>query len=94
MTDTPATAVARELEEELSVYVPEFMTIGPFSYKRSLHMVYAAEVTEPIHDYDDSELLDIRWFSVSDIQALKVQNRLHANYELDAIQALLQKLGD
>lgn len=83
----------RELEEELSVYLTQLTEIGPYSYKKALHMVYAAEMTEPIHDWDDSELLDVRWFSIADIQELKAKNRLHANYELDAVRALLQKLG-
>jgi ADP-ribose pyrophosphatase YjhB (NUDIX family) len=91
--ESPATAVARELEEELSVYVPDLMTIGPFSYKRSLHMVYAAEVREPIHDWDDSELLEIGWFSEKDIASLKADKALHADYELEAVRALMQKLG-
>lgn len=91
--ESPEVAASRELEEELSLYLPDLLEIGPYPYKKALHMVYAAEVHEPVRDWDDSELLDVRWFSMSDIHDLKLQNRLHANYELDAIQALLQKLG-
>ena len=71
----------------------ELLTIGPYPYKRALHMVYAAEVIDPIRDWDDSELLDIRWFSENDIASLKADNALHANYELEAVRALMQKLG-
>lgn len=91
--ESPETAVARELEEELSCYIPDLLEIGPFPYKRALHMVYAAELTEPIVDWDESELIDIRWFSEADVKTLKSNNGLHANYELEAIRALLQKLG-
>lgn len=92
--ESPQSAVARELEEELSVYIPELIEIGPFPYKKALHMVYAAELVDPISDWDNSELLDIRWFSEPGIEALKEGNALHANYELDAIRALKQKLSD
>ena len=91
--ESPEDAVARELEEELSLYLPKLLEIGPYPYKRNLHMVFAAEVNEPIRDWDDTELLDIGWFSVEDVRELRAKNRLHANYELHAIEALLQKLG-
>ena len=92
--ESPEVAAIRELEEELSVYLPRLMEIGPYAYKKALHMVYAAPVTEPIRDWDNSELLDIRWFNIDDIQALKASNRLHANYELDAVLALLEKISN
>ena len=91
--ESPDVAVRRELEEELSVYVPDLIEIGAFHYKKALHMVYAAELNEPISDWDDSELLDIRWFHEDAIQSLADDNALHAAYELDAIRALKQKLG-
>ena len=91
--ESPHAAVSRELEEELSVYLPNLLEVGPYPYKKSLHMVYAAEVTEPIRDWDDTELLDIGWFSVDDVRDLRTNNRLHANYELHAIEALIQKLS-
>ena len=91
--ESPETAVARELEEELSLYITNMLEIGPFPYKKALHMVYAAEVEEPIREWDESELIDIGWFSEPDVAALKSSNGLHANYELEAIRALRQKLG-
>lgn len=91
--ETPDIAVRRELEEELSIFVNDLIEIGPFTYKKSLHMVYAAEVNEPIRTWDDSELLDVRWFREEAVQALADDKALHAAYELDAIRALKQKLG-
>lgn len=91
--ESPDVAVRRELEEELSVYVPDLLEIGPFHYKKSLHMVFAAELNEAISDWDNSELLDIRWFSEDAVQELADDRALHAAYELDAIRALNQKLG-
>jgi len=91
--ESPQSAVARELEEELSIYVPEFLEIGPYPYKKALHMVFGAELTDPIQDWDESELIDIGWFSEDDVVELQANNRLHAHYELDAIRALKQMLG-
>lgn len=91
--ESPDVAVRRELEEELSVYVSDLLEIGPFHYKKSLHMVFAAELNEAISDWDNSELLDIRWFSEDAVQELADDNALHAAYEIDAIRALNQKLG-
>ena len=92
--ESAESAVLRELEEELSVYVPKLIKVGPFPYKKSLHMVYAAEFNEPIEDYDDSELLAIKWFREDDVEALHHGNALHASYELHAIRALKQILED
>jgi 8-oxo-dGTP pyrophosphatase MutT (NUDIX family) len=92
--ESAESAVLRELEEELSVYVPKLIKVGPFPYKKSLHMVYAAEFNDPIKDYDDSELLAIKWFREDDIEALHHGNALHASYELHAIRALKQILED
>lgn len=90
--ESPRSAVARELEEELSVYPTELMEIGPYLYKQALHMVYAAEVNEPIESWDDSELIDIGWFTESAVAELKAIDALHANYELEAIQAFLSRV--
>jgi NADH pyrophosphatase NudC (nudix superfamily) len=90
--ESPEDAVIREVEEELSLYLPRVLTVGPYPYKKHLHMVYAAEVNEPISDWDDSELLDVRWFGVQDIRQLSAENRLHASYELHAIETLLELL--
>ena len=90
--ESPETAVLRELEEELDVYLGEVMQVGPFPYKRALHMVYAANLEGEIDNYDSTELLDIGWFSEADVVGLKNRGELHANYELEAIRALQQML--
>jgi len=91
--ESPADAVRRELAEELSVQVGKLIEVGPFPYKRALHMVYAAHLPESIADWDNTELLDVRWFGEDAVQALAAEDSLHAAYELDAIRALNQKLG-
>lgn len=92
--ETPAAAAARELEEELNVYVPDLLEVGAYSYKQALHMVYAAPVNEPIHGWDESELIDVRWFTEPGVAALKAEGSLHADYELEAIRTLLDLLTD
>jgi len=90
--ESPHAAVLRELDEELQVQPRDVLEIGAFAYKRALHMVYAAHHEGEISDYDNRELLDIGWFSEADVAALKDRGELHADYELEAIRALLQIL--
>jgi 8-oxo-dGTP pyrophosphatase MutT (NUDIX family) len=91
--ESPQTAVLRELEEELEVRPRDVMEIGAFPYKQALHMVYAAHLEGDVDNYDERELLDIKWFSEPDIVELKGRGELHANYELEAIRALLKILN-
>ncbi len=90
--ESPETAILRELEEELEVRLGGVMEVGPFPYKRALHMVYAAYLEGDIDNYDNMELLDIGWFSEADVVTLRDRGELHANYELEAIRALAQML--
>jgi 8-oxo-dGTP diphosphatase len=91
--ESPRAAVARELEEELQVYAPALVEIGAFHYKRAMHMVYAAPLLEDISEYDDSELLDIGWFTEAEVAGLKGRSALHADYELEAIRQLRDQLS-
>ena len=68
--EAPATAAAREIEEELNVSVSKLLEVGAFPYKQAMHMVYAAEIDAPISDWDESELIDIRWFTFEAIWAI------------------------
>lgn len=86
------TAAVRELQEELGVHLPELMSVGAYRYKHAMHMVYAARLDDDIHAYDDTELLDIGWFSEAQIAALQARSALHADYELDAVQRLRAQL--
>lgn len=92
--ETPAEAAARELEEELNLYVPELITVGAYPYKQALHMVYAASIDDPVERWDETELIDVRWFTEPDVVALKAEGGLHADYELEAIRSLLELLTD
>ena len=90
--ESPLSAARRELREELHVAVPDLMEVGAYHYKQAMHMVYAAPLDQDIVRYDDSELLDIGWFSESDVAALKADKALHADYELEAIRRLVHQL--
>ena len=85
-------AIARELEEELNLYVPELIEVGAYTYKHAQHMVFAAPVEQDIDDFDTTELLDIGWFSEEDVAVLRARAALHADYELDAIRRLRGRL--
>jgi len=91
--ETPRAAVARELEEELRVVQPALVEIGAFPYKRALHMVFAAPLIEDVDDYDETELLEIGWFTEAEVAGLKVRSALHADYELEAIRRLRDLLA-
>lgn len=86
--ESPRRAVARELEEELNIRVPDLIEIGAYTYKRAQHMVFAAPVDHDITEFDTVELLDIGWFNEQGVAALRERCALHADYELDAIRRL------
>ena len=88
--EEPEYAVRRELEEELDLYVPDFVEIGPYRYKGHDHMVFGAEISEKVTSYDDTELLDIGWYNLNKIRELDQERRLHAGYELDAIEKFIE----
>lgn len=90
--EPPHVAAIRELDEELGVKVSGLLEIGAFSYKHAMHMVYAAPFEGEILDYDDTELVEIGWFDEPGIADLKRERRLHAHYELEAVQTLRRLL--
>jgi hypothetical protein len=58
-----------------------------------MHMVFAAPLDVDIQEYDDTELLDIGWFSEAEVVGLKARSALHADYELEAIRRLRAQLA-
>ncbi len=87
--ETPEQAVRRELEEELDLFHDRFQEIGAFHYKGTDHLVYGADITERITDYDEGELLDLAWFDRGEVQQLASEAKLHAGYELEAIEQFI-----
>lgn len=87
--EDPEEAARRELVEELELYVPRLQPVGAYEYKRANHMVYASGVDAAVDSFDDSELVAIRWFTLTEVEQLERDNLLHAGYELDAIRAYL-----
>ena len=85
--EKPEAAVRRELFEELNYHVGDLIPIGRFDYKRAAHMVYAAETDIHEFDWDDNELVELRWFSMAEVEQLAEDQLLHAGYELDAVRA-------
>jgi ADP-ribose pyrophosphatase len=87
--EDPLNAVRRELEEELELYLSDFTEIGAYFYKGNDHIVFGADTDRLIQDYDESELLDLRWFSLQELQDLDRQRKLHAGYELQAVRQFI-----
>ncbi len=85
----PEVAVRRELQEELSLDLGNILELGAYFYKGHDHMVYGADSGYRVEDYDSRELLDMRWFTLPEIQALDEKGRLHAGYELQAVRQFL-----
>ena len=82
--------IRRELKEELNFHVGALTPIGRFDYKRAAHMVYAAETDIHEFDWDDTELVELRWFSLAEVEQLAEDQLLHAGYELDAVRAVIR----
>ena len=85
----PQQAVQRELEEELELYLSQFTEIGAYYYKGNDHMIYGADSDTRVQSYDTSELLDLRWFSLEELQELDAARKFHAGYELQAIRQFM-----
>lgn len=84
--ESPDVAIHRELKEELSVRDQTLLQIGDFSYKDAQHRVYGAELVGSVGRIDRAELADIAWLTISDVADLVEQDKLHAGFELDAIE--------
>ena len=87
--EDPLSAVRRELHEELEVRPTHLTEIGAYFYKGDDHIIFGAESDHMIRDYDESELLDLRWFTLDELQQLDHQRKLHAGYELQAIRQFI-----
>ena len=87
--EAPEVAAKREIMEEFDLTLGDLTEIGAYPYKGHQHMVYGAEIPQQISYYDDTELLEIGWFGLQEAWDLHAQQKLHAGYELDAIEAYL-----
>ena len=86
--EAPDAAARRELSEELYLAVDELAFVDDYAYKGSWHRIYTASCAATIDRFDDSELLEIGWFTVEDVQELADSGALHAGYEIDVIRLL------
>ena len=87
--EAPEAAVKRELREEIELDLEHVQHLGDYEYKRGRHAVYAARTEVGRFDYDSRELVDIAWFTSEEVRELHRDQRLHAGYELDAIERTL-----
>ena len=82
-------AVIRELDEELELQLNHLTEIGAYFYKGNDHIVFGADTNRLIQAYDETELLDLRWFTLDELQQLEGQRKLHAGYELQAVRQFI-----
>lgn len=87
--ETPVNAVQRELEEELDIYINDFTELGAFYYKGHDHLIFGADAHRLIDSYDEKELLDLRWFSLAELENLASERKFHAGYELQAVRQFM-----
>ena len=88
--ESPEEAARREIAEEFDLDIDGLHEVGAYHYKKNLHVVYGAPVNKRLTYYDDRELLEIGWFSLPDIERFADEGKLHAGYELAAINAYLE----
>ncbi|MCH2098890.1 MAG: NUDIX hydrolase [Pseudomonadales bacterium] len=86
--EAPDRAARRELEEELYLDVGDMQFIDDYAYKGHWHRVYTAPWQLPISNFDDTELLEIGWFTLGEVQGLADRGALHAGYEIDVVRLL------
>lgn len=93
--EAPERAALRELEEELELRLEgdALAHIDDYPYKGSWHRVYTAPWERPIARFDQTELLEIGWFSVGEVQELADSDALHAGYEIDVVRQLTSVPG-
>ena len=83
--EKPEVAVHRELREELSVRNLTVVTVGDYFYKQARHRVFGAHLDGRLGRIDRRELADVAWVTLTDLQALADDGKLHAGFELDAV---------
>jgi len=86
-------AARREIHEELDVMLGKMIPVGDYSYKQTLHAVFAAAVDVEEFELEFSELAAVRWFTLEEIYQLQSVDELHAGYEYDAVRSLAEILG-
>lgn len=79
-------AARREIREELHIALGDLIEVGEYRYKGALHKVVGAIYEQPIVRFDRREILQVRWLTLADVEALSQSDRLHAGFEHDAIR--------
>lgn len=84
--EAPDTTAHRELNEELSVRNQDLIHIGDYDYKGAQHRIYGAELSGTVGRIDRAEIADIAWLTMADVAEFDEQDKLHAGFELAAIE--------
>ena len=87
-----ADAARREIREELHVALGELHEVGEYRYKGRLHKIVGTVYEKPIVRFDRNEILQIRWHTPEEVDALSADGRLHCGFEDAAVRAFLELL--
>lgn len=84
--EQPLKAARREIYEELETDMGELVDVGSYAYKGYQHKVYGTLFEGEIGRIDYTELLQVDWFTLSEVRSLAKRDKLHAGFELESIE--------
>jgi len=87
--EKPAAAARREVYEELEADLDELHDVGVWTYKGYDHKIYGSLFDGEIGRVDYAEILEVNWFTLSEVKQLAARSKLHAGFELAAIEQFL-----
>lgn len=91
--EKPKAGLKRELKEELRCRVSGLVNLGDWLHNRETHRVYGCAVRRTIETFDSDELLEIGWFTYTQVADLAVADRLRTGFELAAIARFRSQLA-
>ena len=84
--ESPKATVRREIHEEFGMsLLGEIVEIGDWEYRGHWHKVFATKVHEEILRFDQSEILDAKWYEFDEVEQMDRSGDLHTGFELAAI---------
>lgn len=78
-SEDPEMAMRREVHEEVGISIDALQLVGVFTGRQAqrydtIH-IFAAQVAHPVLQIDPGEILDARWFPLSDLPRLSTYTR-------------------
>ena len=92
--ERPIQTARREIYEELETDLDELHDVGEWAYKGWQHKVFGTVFDGKIGRIDDTEILEVDWFTLSDVRYLAERDKLHTGFELASIECFIDLLGE